>query len=105
MGEPVRAINTSSRQTVTGTVSGEMEITFGDLAMTRTGPRIATLGAALALGACSGLSDVGKTPDFTPLDGTAEERAMRSIPMQPAAIPTPGASASLWGGQPAVSAG
>jgi flagella basal body P-ring formation protein FlgA len=30
MGEPVRAINTSSRQTVTGTVSGEMEITFGE---------------------------------------------------------------------------
>lgn len=66
--------------------------------MTRTGPRISAFCAALGLGACSGLSDVGKTPDFTPLDGTAEERAMRSIPMRPAAVPAPGASASLWGG-------
>ena len=66
--------------------------------MTRTLPRLAILCCTLVLGACSGLSDVGKTPDFTPLDGTAEERAMRSIPMQPAAVPTPGASASLWGG-------
>ena len=29
MGEPVRAINTASRQTVTGTVSGEREVTLG----------------------------------------------------------------------------
>jgi flagella basal body P-ring formation protein FlgA len=29
VGEPVRAINTASRQTVTGTVSGDREITLG----------------------------------------------------------------------------
>jgi flagellar basal body P-ring formation protein FlgA len=31
LGEPVRALNAASRQTVTGTVSGVREITFGDL--------------------------------------------------------------------------
>ncbi len=66
--------------------------------MNRIAPRAATIGASLALAACGGLSDIGETPDFTPLDGTAEEQAMRSIPMTPAAMPTPGAAASLWGG-------
>lgn len=53
---------------------------------------------ALFLVACSGLSDVGKVPDFTPLDGTAEERAMLSFPGEPVSRTTPGASASLWSG-------
>ena len=65
--------------------------------MKRTDWRIVAF-CAVGLGGCGNLSDVGRPPDFTPLDGTTEERAMRSIPLQPAALPTPGASASLWGG-------
>jgi flagellar L-ring protein FlgH len=59
---------------------------------------IFTGGGALLLAACSDLSDVGKVPDFTPLDGTAEERAMLAFPGEPVARTAPGSSASLWSG-------
>jgi flagellar L-ring protein precursor FlgH len=55
-------------------------------------------GSVLLLGACSNLAQVGQTPDFTPLDGSAEERAMLSFPGETVARTTPAASASLWGG-------
>jgi flagellar L-ring protein precursor FlgH len=56
------------------------------------------VGAALVLGACGNLAEVGKVPDFTPLDGSAEERAMLSFPGEPASRTTPAAGASLWSG-------
>jgi flagellar L-ring protein precursor FlgH len=59
---------------------------------------LASGGAALLLGACSNLAEVGQVPDFTPLDGSAEERAMLAFPPEPVARTTPAAAASLWGG-------
>jgi len=53
---------------------------------------------ALLLAGCNDLSEVGKVPEFTPLDGTAEERAMLAFPGEPVARTVPGGSASLWGG-------
>jgi flagellar L-ring protein FlgH len=67
--------------------------------MIRTSSRFVGVGAVSLLAACSNLSDVGKRPDFTPLDGTAEERAMRYVPVAPGILPPPGTAASLWGGQ------
>jgi flagellar L-ring protein precursor FlgH len=58
----------------------------------------AAAAAALLLAGCGGLSEVGKVPEFTPLDGTTEERAMLSFPGEPVARTVPGGSASLWGG-------
>lgn len=66
--------------------------------MIRLDWRVAVVCTSLGLGGCTSLSDVGRPPDFTPLDGTTEERAMRSIATPPAAPPTPGATASLWSG-------
>ncbi len=68
--------------------------------MRRNGHRLTPLpiAAGLLLGACSNLAEVGKVPDFTPLDGSAEERAMLSFPGEPVARTTPGANASLWSG-------
>jgi flagellar L-ring protein precursor FlgH len=66
--------------------------------MTRPAVSLAAIGAALSLAACSGLSEVGQVPDFTPLDGTAEERAMLAFPVDPVSRTVPTASASLWGG-------
>lgn len=64
----------------------------------RSALSIVATGAALLLGACADLSEVGQVPDFTPLDGTAEERAMLAFPGDPVARTAPAASASLWGG-------
>lgn len=55
-------------------------------------------GAAVLLAGCNDLSDVGQVPDFTPLDGTAEERAMLAFPDDRVARTAPGVSASLWNG-------
>ena len=67
--------------------------------ISRTAPgRYAAAAAMLALAGCGGLSEVGKVPDFTPLDGTAEERAMLAFPGEPVARTAPAGTASLWGG-------
>jgi flagellar L-ring protein precursor FlgH len=68
--------------------------------MRRISLRIGPLsgGVALLLGACSNLNQVGKVPDFTPLDGSAEERAMLSFPEDTVARTTPASGASLWSG-------
>jgi flagellar L-ring protein precursor FlgH len=46
---------------------------------------------------CARLADVGQRPDFTPITGTDEQRAMSVMPL-PAALEAsrPGDSASLW---------
>ena len=56
--------------------------------------------AALALGACARLEDVGKVPDFTPVDQSVETRAM-AAPRPVGTIPARHApeGASLWSGQ------
>jgi flagellar L-ring protein precursor FlgH len=58
----------------------------------------AVIGAALLMAGCSDLSEVGQVPDFTPLDGSAEERAMLSFPADAVSRTTPAAGASLWSG-------
>jgi flagellar L-ring protein FlgH len=68
--------------------------------MSRRSARFAVVagGVALSLSACGDLSEVGKVPDFTPLDSTVEERAMLAFPGEPVARTAPGSSASLWSG-------
>ncbi len=46
---------------------------------------------------CARLADVGQRPDFTPITGTDEQRAMSVMPL-PASLeaPRPGDTASLW---------
>ena len=61
-------------------------------------PWTAAVVAALALAGCNRLSEVGKVPEFTPMDGTAEERAMLAFPGEPVARTVPAGAASLWGG-------
>jgi flagellar L-ring protein precursor FlgH len=63
-----------------------------------TFPRHAAAAVALVLAGCGGLSEVGKVPEFTPLDGTAEERAMLAFPGEQVSRTVPAGSASLWGG-------
>jgi flagellar L-ring protein precursor FlgH len=63
-----------------------------------TTPWPAALAAAVLLAGCNRLADVGKVPDFTPLDGTSEERAMLAFPGEPVARTVPAGTASLWGG-------
>jgi flagellar L-ring protein precursor FlgH len=54
--------------------------------------------AVLLLGACANLAEVGQVPDLTPLDGSAEERAMLAFPGEAVARTSPTSSASLWSG-------
>ncbi len=42
---------------------------------------ILILGLAIALSACSGLDEIGRAPEFNPLDGSHEHSAMYSMPM------------------------
>ena len=60
--------------------------------------RNAALATLVLLAGCNRLADVGKVPDFTPLDGTSEERAMLAFPGEPVARTVPAGTASLWGG-------
>lgn len=56
------------------------------------------LSCGLFLAACADLATVGKAPDFTPIDGTLEERAME-MPGYTAFDPSRSATtASLWDG-------
>ena len=55
--------------------------------------------AALALAACQRLEDVGKAPDFTPVEEGNEFFAMNTVAMPPITQTEPAASdASLWSG-------
>lgn len=51
----------------------------------------------LSAAGCARLADVGQRPDFTPITGTDEQRAMSVMPL-PAALEAsrPGDTASLW---------
>jgi flagellar L-ring protein FlgH len=50
------------------------------------------------LSACGNMSTIGKVPDFTPLDGTVEERAMIGSVNTPVERLEPTSAASLWNG-------
>jgi len=51
----------------------------------------------LALGACTGLADVGRAPEFSPLEGSYQHHAMYSNPLPQDADPdAPSDEASLW---------
>jgi flagellar L-ring protein FlgH len=63
-----------------------------------TTPWPAVFASMVLLAGCNRLADVGKVPDFTPLDGTSEERAMLAFPGEPVARTAPAGTASLWGG-------
>jgi flagellar L-ring protein FlgH len=53
--------------------------------------------ALLMLGACSQLSQVGKAPSFSPLEGTYQHHAMYSNPMPQSSDPhQPSDASSLW---------
>lgn len=56
----------------------------------------ASLGFCILLLSCGRVENIGKVPDFTPLDNTVEAQAMRQIPAR-MATPRIGATrASLW---------
>ncbi|QUS35928.1 flagellar basal body L-ring protein FlgH [Falsirhodobacter algicola] len=53
----------------------------------------------ILLAGCGRLSQVGKAPDFTPLEGSSEYHAIYSTPMPDSVDPdTPVAASSLWTG-------
>lgn len=55
---------------------------------------------ALLLGACGDLSQVGKAPDFSPLEGGNQHHSLYSTPMPGRADPNaPTDASSLWTGQ------
>lgn len=56
-----------------------------------------SLAVVLAASACGRLAEVGKAPDFSPLEGSYQHHAMYSAPMPDVADPDqPGEAASLW---------
>lgn len=64
--------------------------------------RLITLTLSLLLAACGDLSQVGKAPDFTPLEGSYQHHSLYSTPMPDTADPhTPSDASSLWTGQTA----
>lgn len=52
----------------------------------------------LALAGCGDFAAIGKRPDFTPIDGTLEERAMEGSGFAPVERLQPSDTASLWSG-------
>jgi flagellar L-ring protein FlgH len=77
-----------------------VEMEAGDERSRSSAIQAAIAAPALLLAVLQYLSEVGKVPDFTPLDGTAEERAMLAFPgdarrpTEPAAPRRSGAGAS-----------
>lgn len=53
---------------------------------------------SLALAGCGDFAAIGKRPDFTPIDGTLEERAMEGSGFAPVERLQPSHTASLWSG-------
>lgn len=63
--------------------------------------RLAPMLILLALSACGRLGEVGRAPDFSPVDGSDEHLAMASTGLPLTATPDlPADAASLWSGNP-----
>jgi flagellar L-ring protein FlgH len=59
--------------------------------------RIAMVGLLVLLGACGRLDEVGRAPDFNPLEGSYQHAAMYSTPLPDDLAPrTPSDASSLW---------
>ena len=60
-------------------------------------PSLIFLASIVALTACGRLDQVGKAPDFSPLEGSYQHHAMYSTPLpEDVAVATPADASSLW---------
>ncbi|MFZ1340818.1 MAG: flagellar basal body L-ring protein FlgH [Paracoccaceae bacterium] len=65
-----------------------------------TAPKLTLLAPALLLAACSDLSQVGRAPEFSPLEGSFQHHSLYSSPMPENADPNaPTDASSLWTGE------